>query len=202
MSSLLPAGRPRDPEVDRRVTASAIALFGEQGWAGFSMESVARRAGVGKASIYLRWRSKEDLLVDALRERIQMTVQVDTGSVREDFVLLARQLLDLYLGDSGAAALRLMLESNGVAGVADHFAAIRASQNAAARSIVRRGIDRGDLPSDTNVTLILDTLCGGAMLHATGTPKRLREQVAAGADAYAVTLVDFLMGALQVAQHH
>ena len=79
------AGRPRDPDVDRRVADAAITLFGEAGWAGFSVEAVAKRASVGKASIYLRWPTKEALLVEALRLRVGIIDEVDTGSLREDF---------------------------------------------------------------------------------------------------------------------
>jgi AcrR family transcriptional regulator len=76
------AGRPRDPDVDRRVADAAIALFGEAGWAGFSVEAVAKRACVGKASIYLRWPTKDALLVEALRRRVGTIAEVDTGSLR------------------------------------------------------------------------------------------------------------------------
>ena len=44
-------GRPRDPGVDRRIAQAALDLFADAGWAGFAMEAVARRAGVGKASL-------------------------------------------------------------------------------------------------------------------------------------------------------
>ena len=64
MTSPAQAGRPRDPDVDRRVADAAITLFGETGWAGFSVEAVAKQASVGKASIYLRWPTKEALLAD------------------------------------------------------------------------------------------------------------------------------------------
>lgn len=43
-------GRPRDPDVDRRIIEAALQVFGLSGWSGFSMEAVARTAGVGKAS--------------------------------------------------------------------------------------------------------------------------------------------------------
>src|SRR3569623_771660 len=59
-------GRPRDPEVDRRIAEAALDVFGDAGWAGFAMEAVAKRAGVGKASLYLRWSNMEALLTDAL----------------------------------------------------------------------------------------------------------------------------------------
>src|SRR5579871_5264860 len=75
-------GRPRDPDVDRRIAQAALDLFGDAGWAGFAMEAVARRAGVGKASLYLRWSSKEALLVDALSLRMARVTDVDTGTLR------------------------------------------------------------------------------------------------------------------------
>ena len=190
------AGRPRDPGVDRRVADAAITLFGEAGWAGFSMEAVAKRASVGKASIYLRWPTKEALLVEALRLRVGIIDEVDTGSLREDLVRLARQILDLYLGDAGRAALRLGLEGDLIPGLAEQLGALRTSQVLAARAIVRRGIGRGEIPDGTSITLVLDTLVGGATTHVQSTPKDRRDVLRADADRYAEQLVDFLLCAV------
>jgi AcrR family transcriptional regulator len=190
------AGRPRDPGVDRRVADAAITLFGDSGWAGFSVEAVAKRAGVGKASIYLRWPTKEALLVDALRLRVGIIDEVDTGSLREDLVRLARQILDLYLGDAGRAALRLGLEGDLIPGLAEQLSALRTSQVLAARAIVRRGIGRGEIPEGTSITLLLDTLIGGATTHVQSTPKDRRDALRADADRYAAQLVDFLLCAV------
>jgi AcrR family transcriptional regulator len=190
------AGRPRDPDVDRRVADAAITLFGEAGWAGFSVEAVAKRASVGKASIYLRWQTKEALLVEALRLRVGIIDEVDTGSLREDLVRLARQILDLYLGDAGRAAQRLGLEGDLIPGLADQLSALRASQVRAARGIVRRGIGRGEIPEDTSITMLLNTLVGGATTHAQATPADRREALRAGTTRYAEQLVDFLLSAV------
>src|SRR5258708_22482671 len=84
------AGRTRAPDVDRRVADAAVALFGEAGWAGFSVEAVAKRACVGKASIYLRWTTKEALLVDALRRRGGPLPQGGTRSPRRGLGQMAR----------------------------------------------------------------------------------------------------------------
>ena len=188
------AGRPRDPRVDRRVADAAITLFGEAGWAGFSVEAVAKRAGVGKASIYLRWPTKQALLVEALRLRVGNIDEVDTGSLREDLVRLARQILDLYLGDAGRAALRLGLEGDLIPGLAEQLGALRTSEVLAARAIVRRGIGRGEIPEGTSITLLLDTLIGGATTHVQSTPKARLDALRADADRYAGQLVDFLLG--------
>jgi AcrR family transcriptional regulator len=190
------AGRPRDPDVDRRIADAAITLFGEAGWAGFSVDAVAKRASVGKASIYLRWQTKEALLVEALRLRVGIIDEVDTGSLREDLVRLARQMLDLYLGDAGRAAQRLNLEGDLIPGLADRLSALRRSQVLAARGIVRRGIARGEIPEDTSITLLLDTLVGGAATHVQSTPAGRRDALHGEAARYAEQLVDFLLSAV------
>jgi AcrR family transcriptional regulator len=186
-------GRPRDPDLDRRIAEAALDVFGDAGWAGFAMEVVARRAGVGKASLYLRWSSKEALLADALTAGLPKVSDVDTGTLHGDLVELATQMLDVYGGRSSRAALRLNLEAPSIPGVAEHYAAMRTAQIQAARAIVRRGIGRGELPAGVSITLLLDTLVGGAMMHALTTPPEKRAALADDTAAHARRLVDFLL---------
>jgi AcrR family transcriptional regulator len=188
-------GRPRDPAVDRRIARAALDLFADAGWAGFAMEAVARRAGVGKASLYLRWSSKEALLADAVTW-LATVADADTGTLRGDLVELATQMLTIYAGDTSRVALRLELEAAAIPGVAEHYAQMRQAQVLAARAIVRRGIDRGEIAPDTSVTLLLDTLMGGAMMHAMVTPDDRRADLARGIRAYAAQLVSFLLRAV------
>ena len=189
-------GRPRDPEVDRRIGDAAVELFGRAGWAGFSLEAVARAAGVGKASIYLRWESKERLLTEVLGTRMLDIADVDSGTLRGDLVELARQLLDLYRGPNRQAALRMAVEAPMIPGVDRRWDALRESQVLTARAMVRRGIRRGEVPPDTSVTLLLDTLCGGVVMHVSSVPEHLQQRLAADLDGYAERLVEFLLRAV------
>src|SRR3954465_3041476 len=59
-------GRPRTPGAAKRTLDAALEEYGEHGWSGFTMDGVARRAGVGKSTVYLRWQDKESLLTDAV----------------------------------------------------------------------------------------------------------------------------------------
>jgi AcrR family transcriptional regulator len=195
-ASHVTAGRPRDPGLDRRIAQAALDLFGEAGWAGFAMEAVARRAGVGKASLYLRWSSKEALLTDAVTLRMSRVADVDTGTLRGDLIELAVQMLDLYAGPDSRAALRLALEGDAIPGVAEHYESVRRSQVLAARATVRRGIHRGELAPDTPVTLLLDTLAGGAMMHALSTPPDRMEDLTREIRPHAERLVSFLLCAV------
>jgi AcrR family transcriptional regulator len=192
-------GRPRDPEVDERITRAAAEIFGAEGWARFSVDAVARRAGVGKASIYLRWPNKEALLVAVLASRLSGVRDIDTGSLRDDLVALARQVLHAFLDEAGGAVLRLMLEAESIPAGQEHLDRFLQSQAAAARAIVHRGIDRGQLRRDVSVTLLLNTISGGALNHALTTPFRSRAKVAASADRYAEELVDFVLTSVTIA---
>ena len=196
-ASAMPApglGRPRDPAVDQRVAQAAVQLYGEEGWAGFTVDAVARRAGVGKASIYLRWPNKEALLIGALAGRVARVADIDTGSVRDDLVELARQLLASFLGDAGRATVRLLTEVDTAPAVSGQLTELREAQILAARAVVRRGINRGELHPDTSVTLLLDAIGGGCLNHVLATPGHLRQAMADGVDAYAEQLVDFVLG--------
>jgi hypothetical protein len=66
----------------------------------------------------------------------------------------------------------------------------------AARGIVRRGIARSEIPKDTSITLLLDTLVGGATTHVQSTPTDRRDALRADAARYAGQLVDFLLSAV------
>ncbi len=87
--------------------------------------------------------------------------------------------------------MRLTLEASYIPGVAEHFEAMQRSQTQAARVIVRRGIHRGELPASTSVTLLLETLIGGAMMHALAVPAARRAELARTTGAHAARLVAF-----------
>ena len=84
-------GRPRDARADRAILEATLELASEQGL-GLSMDAVAARAGVSKATIYRRWASKEALVLDAWRELVGPMPVPDTGSVRGDLRAIFTQL--------------------------------------------------------------------------------------------------------------
>src|SRR3989440_12478224 len=87
-------GRPRDPGVDEAILAAAVDLLAEAGYARLTMDQVAARAGVGKASVYLRWPNKVALVAEAIQHRSAVVPDVpDTGSLREDMLAFLRALL-------------------------------------------------------------------------------------------------------------
>jgi AcrR family transcriptional regulator len=189
------AGRPRDPLLDQRIYAVACELYGRKGWAGFSIEALAREAGVGKAAIYLRWDDKAALLVDALRAQLGRPEDVDTGSLRGDLRQLVVTELTNYLSSVGDAALRVSAEARVVPEIAAHWEGTRDAHILAVRAIVRRAIKRGDLPRATSVTLLLDALFGAVLMHVLTTPTAKMPALERRVDEYAHEIVDFVLAA-------
>ncbi|WNV76774.1 TetR/AcrR family transcriptional regulator [Geodermatophilus sp. DSM 44513] len=102
-------GRPRDPSRDGVIRAAILRLLAQVGYGALTMDAVAAEAGVGKATIYRRWRTKHDLVVDTLSDiHRAIAVPPDTGSVERD----ARALLQLVAGtvqSPAGAAIRSLL---------------------------------------------------------------------------------------------
>jgi AcrR family transcriptional regulator len=98
-------GRPREARADRAILTATLQLMAERGVRDLRMDDVADRAGVGKATIYRRYRSKDALVSDAIATLVSEIEIPDTGSTRADLLALMRQAVELY---SGSLAARLM----------------------------------------------------------------------------------------------
>jgi AcrR family transcriptional regulator len=91
------------------IREAILQVLAESGYTGLTMDAVASTAGVGKATIYRRWRTKSDLVADAVAELSQLIVTApDTGSLEGDLRVLLRWLVDAVNGPLGAATLSLI----------------------------------------------------------------------------------------------
>jgi AcrR family transcriptional regulator len=100
-------GRPRSAQAHKAIIDATLELLAEEGFQGLSIEAVAARSGVGKTTIYRRWASKEELVMEAIRH-VQVDVSViDTGNFRND---LAALLKTVYQGFMGKLVLKLIGE--------------------------------------------------------------------------------------------
>jgi AcrR family transcriptional regulator len=81
-------GRPRDPSRDVAILRATLDLLAESGYGAVTMEAVAARAGVGKATLYRRYPGKEQLVVDALASLAEPVRPADGAGVRDQRVAL------------------------------------------------------------------------------------------------------------------
>jgi AcrR family transcriptional regulator len=79
-------GRPRSAKSHQAILDATLEVVAEEGIQGASIEAIAARAGVGKTTIYRRWSSKEELILDAVRELNAEREIPDTGDVRQDLI--------------------------------------------------------------------------------------------------------------------
>jgi AcrR family transcriptional regulator len=102
-------GRPRDPSRDGVIRAAILRLLAEVGYGALTMDAVAAEAGVGKATIYRRWRTKQDLVVDTIADLNRDEANPpDTGSLEEDLRQMLHRLVAVISGPLGAATLSLL----------------------------------------------------------------------------------------------
>lgn len=87
------AGRPRDERRDRELIEAAQQLLAEVGYDRLTMEAVAARVGAGKATVYRRWTSKVELVIDAVRSLEWTSPPPDTGALRSDLLALGEAFM-------------------------------------------------------------------------------------------------------------
>ena len=101
-------GRPRDPEAEPRIRRYAVQLLLERGFDGMTVDDVAEAAGVGKATIYRRWASKELLANDAMAQMFDIEIpDADTGSIAGDLRQVYRDALTFVNSKEGISLIRL-----------------------------------------------------------------------------------------------
>jgi AcrR family transcriptional regulator len=149
-------GRPRDPGLDESILSSTLLLLGEIGYAHLTMEQVAARARVGKASLYLRWPSKVALVTEAIQRLSPDLVPAvpDTGNLPGDM----REFLRALVRPGSAAAAALPAVAGEAASNPEMREAFRRGVTPAlhdnVRAIVQRAVDRGELPASADVELL------------------------------------------------
>lgn len=159
-------GRPRDPALEDRIVDAALAVYSERGWAGFSLEAVARGARVGREAIYRRWATKAELLAHAVEVRAPVLPEVDTGTTAGDLAELAWHFLDSYREPHGVVGLRMVLDARSVPELAERFESmLRGERAERTRRVVARALERGDLPPGTSVTTVVEVLTGATLTH-------------------------------------
>ena len=153
-------GRKRDHSRDAKILDATIDELGEVGYAAMTMDMVAVRARAGKATVYRRWSSKEELVLEAVarikRNQVDLEHLPDTGDLRED-------LLALFKPDSVAEDTRRRKAVAGLASMLSHHSAFADAANdalvepwaSAHRLLMQRAVDRGEVPASADI----ETIC-------------------------------------------
>ncbi|MGP3534989.1 TetR/AcrR family transcriptional regulator [Microbacterium sp. RD1] len=152
-------GRKRDHTRDAEILDATLEVLSENGYDAMTIDQVAARARAGKATVYRRWSSKAELVIDAVacmkKTRIDLDNLPDTGTLRGDLVAMIKPPT---LQESErrmhimAGIVSMLSKSPELAHAAQE--AIVAPRRAATRVLIQRAIDRGEIPDTPHLDLI------------------------------------------------
>jgi AcrR family transcriptional regulator len=155
-------GRPRDAQTARRILDAALELGLELGFDGLTVEGVAKRAGVGKPTIYRRWSDIWSVVVDAVLDEVTRIAPVQQlASARESFAVSMRLVAKSFRGHHGKILRpligRAQIDETLRKTLADRWLLARRKIS---REIVLRGIASGELREGLDPDIVLDALYG------------------------------------------
>jgi AcrR family transcriptional regulator len=155
-------GRPRSAEADQAIVEATLTVLMEDGYRGLRMEAVVARSGVGKATLYRRYGSKQELVAHVVRHLNRGITAPDTGSLASDWLALSDAVLSAARTSNAAVFLpRLLAESAGDPELHRIFYEnLVQPRRAATREVLERAIARGELRDGLDLELTMDVLVG------------------------------------------
>jgi AcrR family transcriptional regulator len=170
----------RTARATQAILAAVIDELAEAGYAALSLDRVAARAGVHRATVYRRWASKESLVADAvLASAAQDVPPPDTGTLRGDLRELTHAIVANLSSPVTQALLRtLVSESGRVPGIDAVAESFWAERFALAAAVIQRGISRGELATGTDPEFLIEQLIGPLYLRVLVTGRPLSTEYA------------------------
>ncbi|MBO0730120.1 MAG: TetR/AcrR family transcriptional regulator [Acidimicrobiaceae bacterium] len=162
-----PRGRPRDPTLDERIQTATLELLAEVGYDLLSMDAVVARAGASKATVYRRWGSKAQLVVDAVSRVAPVPGVADTGTLAGDLqaMVTGKELVDEFRVRLVQGLIGALPRHPDLARVfRDRFVADRATT---LRRAFERARDRGEIPPDRDLDLLVQVFPALLFFRAT-----------------------------------
>ena len=173
----MPASKPdparRNERSHRAILAAAIALISELGYDRVSIEAIAKRAGVGKQTIYRWWRSKGAVALEALHDSLATVVDFpDSGDIVEDLRTQMKGVTQLLGSTEVGTVYRGLLAAaqSDPALSRAHLEQVIEPANVACHARIARAQDRGQMRADADRQTLIDLLYGAIyyrlLLHA------------------------------------
>jgi len=176
-----PPGRPRSEHSRQAILRSTLKLLRrEGGFPDLTIESIAADANVSKATVYRWWPNKAALVADAFAASAEEELQFpDTGSLRSDMSLQMRRVISVFRSPRGKIVAALLAGGQSDPELLEAFRErFLWPKRRQAYKILERAIDRGELPANSNLDLILDSLYGPIYMRFLIRHDELREDFA------------------------
>ena len=153
-------GRPRDIGRDEAIHKAALAVLSEVGYDRTTIEAIAQRAQVGKATIYRRFKNKEEILMSAMREHAACTLpHIDSGNLRDDLIKLISEHVKLLKGPEGELMMSLLAIAHRdpeLGKLLNQKSLIEADEEA--NQIFTRAIARSEITKKANIAFLSEVV--------------------------------------------
>ncbi len=179
-------GRPRSEQAERAILTATLDLLAEHGVTGLTMEAVAARAGVAKTTVYRRWSTKEELVVDTLVQLKGPVQAAPAGPVRESLcLLLNRMRAGWQTGGTAGLMRRLIGEADDYPQLTEaYWRRVVGPRRQVLREVLERGVDAGLIGPDADLDLMIEVLVAPLLVRTVIRPVPVTDdQVAAIVDA-------------------
>ncbi len=171
MTEVRSRGRPRDPAADAAILHTGLQLFIERGIEGASIEQIAKRAGVGKLTVYRRWSTKEELVAAAIEKLVANEVEWPSDEVIEQVspYLLVQAALSNAAQTAAAPEFRALVAR--ILGSAVSHPSLMATywthyvlpRRALAVLLLERAREQGTVAADADLDALIDMIAGAVM---------------------------------------
>jgi AcrR family transcriptional regulator len=157
----------RNADTHAAVLEAAEKLLRKHGYAGVTMDSLAREVGCSNKTLYRWWPTKAAVFIELYNHLGEKVLgPIDTGSFEKDVIKLMTSLARLFRDTAAGMAMRGMIaEAQGNAVAAEHFRDVfMKGRREVPRAFIRKAIERGELPRDADIETIID-LTGGPLWY-------------------------------------
>ncbi|SDC11931.1 transcriptional regulator, TetR family [Paenibacillus sp. UNCCL117] len=155
-------GRPRNVETQKSILSASYELLLENGFGAVTVEKIAERAGVSKATIYKWWPNKAAVVMDGFLSAASARLSLpDTGSVFNDILVHATDLARFLTSREGEIIKELIGEGQFDPGLAEAYRTrYFHPRRVEAKQIVERGVQRGELKKNLDIEVSIDLIYG------------------------------------------
>ncbi|HTX12484.1 MAG TPA: TetR/AcrR family transcriptional regulator [Solirubrobacteraceae bacterium] len=146
-------GRARDPRLDEAIAVATRALVVELGFGGLTIEAIAHRAGVSRATVYRRWPNLDALLAHVLRVVVREIPIPDRGHVRDDLIEILGDQLRFIQREAGKLYPSLAVQAKADPDARRALSELIQYRQVAVSAVLKRGIERREIRDDVDLEL-------------------------------------------------
>jgi AcrR family transcriptional regulator len=151
----------RSARIQAAIFEATIQLLQEKGYETLSFAAIGERTGVHETTLYRRWKTREQLVVDAVASRVAQDIPTpDTGTLRSDLIQLLQSLRTFLQSPVGQALIQTGIAAKNVSAIAAFSKDYWQRRSTLLWPLFERAIGRGELSAQTDISLLFEMLIG------------------------------------------